>query len=89
MTRMWIVVGDPTSSGGKVVTGSPFTDIDGKPVARVTDTASCPKHQGTFPIVDGDPTCIVDGQPVALHDSKLSCGCSVLGVEQMRVFADS
>lgn len=85
MTRMWIVVGDPTSSGGKVITGSPFTAIDGKPVARVTDSASCPTHQGSFPIVNGDPACLVDGQPVALHGSKLSCGCSVLGVEQIRV----
>ena len=87
MTRMWIVVGDPTSSGGKVVTGSPFTAIDGKPVARVTDSATCPKHRGSFPIVDGDPTCLVDGEPAALHGSKLSCGCAVLGVEQMRVSA--
>ena len=29
MARNWIVIGDPTSSGGSVVTGSPFTEIDG------------------------------------------------------------
>lgn len=85
MSRMWIVVGDATSSGGQVVTGSPFTDIDGKPVARVTDTATCPSHNGTFPIVDGDPTTVVDGQPVALHGSTLACGCKVMAVKQMRV----
>lgn len=89
MTRMWIVLGDRTSSGGQVVTGSPFTDIDGKPVARVTDQATCLKHQGTFPIVDGDPTTIIDGQPVALHGSKLACGCTVMAVEQVRVFLAS
>lgn len=86
MTRMWIVVGDPTSSGGTVVTGSPFTDIDGKPVARANDTASCPKHRGTHVIVDGDATTLVDGQPVALHGSRLSCGCSVMAAEQLRAF---
>ena len=85
MTRMWIVVGDSTSSGGQVVTGSAFTDIDGKPVARVTDQATCPAHSGTFPIVDGDTTTLVDGQPVALHGSKLACGCAVLAVQQVRV----
>lgn len=86
MTRMWAVVGDATSSGGQVITGSPFTDIDGKPVARVNDKASCPKHQGTFPIVDGDPTTIIDGEAVALHGSSLACGCKVLAVQQVRVF---
>ena len=89
MTRMWAVVGDATSSGGQVVTGSPFTDIDGKPVARVNDKASCPKHQGTFPIVDGDPTTIIDGEAVALHGSSLACGCKVLAVQQIRVFVDA
>ena len=37
MARMWIVVGDTTDSGGRVITGSAFTSVDGRPVARVTD----------------------------------------------------
>lgn len=89
MTRMWIVLGDATSSGGTVITGSPFTDIDGKPVARINDMATCPTHKGTFPIVDGDSTTIIDGQAVALHGSSLACGCKVLAVKQMRVFLDA
>ncbi|WP_228064425.1 PAAR domain-containing protein [Novilysobacter avium] len=89
MTRMWIVLGDATSSGGTVISGSPFTDIDGKPVARINDMATCPTHKGTFPIVDGDPTTIIDGQAVALHGSSIACGCKVLAVKQMRVFVDA
>ena len=89
MTRMWAVVGDATSSGGQVVSGSPFTDIDGKPVARINDKATCPTHKGTFPIVDGDPTTIIDGEAVALHGSSLACGCKVLAVQQLRVFLDA
>ncbi|QOW20774.1 PAAR domain-containing protein [Lysobacter ciconiae] len=85
---MWIVLGDATSSGGTVISGSPFTDIDGKPVARINDMATCPTHKGTFPIVDGDPTTIIDGQAVALHGSSIACGCKVLAVKQMRVFLD-
>jgi len=88
MARNWIVVGDPTSSGGSVVTGSPFTDIDGLPVARVADQATCPRHGGAFPIVDGDSTLIVDGQPVALHGSSLACGCKVLSARQARAFVE-
>jgi len=87
MARNWIVVGDPTSSGGSVATGSPFTGIDGVPVARVTDQATCPRHKGAFPIVDGDPALVVDGQPVALHGSSLACGCKVLSARQARTFA--
>src|SRR5690554_6307856 len=89
MARNWIVIGDPTSSGGSVVSGSPFTDIDGIPVARVNDQATCPRHKGAYPIVDGDNTLIVDGQPVALHGSSLSCGCKVLSAQQVRVFVDA
>ena len=89
MTRMWAVVGDATSSGGQVVSGSPFTDIDGKPVARINDKATCPTHKGTFPIVDGDATTIIDGEAVALHGSSLACGCKVLAVQQLRVFLDA
>lgn len=86
MTRMWIVVDDITSSGGRVISGSPCTDIDGKPVSRVNDQATCPAHKGVFPIVDGDATIIIDGQPVALHGSSLACGCTVLAVQQVKVF---
>lgn len=89
MARNWIVVGDPTSSGGSVITGSPFTDVDGTPVARVNDQATCPRHKGAYPIVDGDSTLIVDGQPVALHGSSLACGCKVLSARQTRVFVDA
>lgn len=89
MARMWIVVGDITSSGGRVITGSAETDIDGKGVARVHDKATCPLHKGVFPIVDGDPTIIIDGQPVALHGSKLACGCTVLTTQQSHVFVDN
>lgn len=85
MAKMWIVIGDPTSGGGQVITGSPFTDIDGKPVARVTDQATCPTHKGSFPIVDGDSTTLIDGQPVAVHGSGLACGCKVLAAKQVRV----
>lgn len=88
MSRIWVVLGDITSSGGRVISGSSFTDIDGEPVARVNDQATCPQHKGIFPIVDGDATTIIDGQPVALHGSKLACGCSVLAIQQQRVLLD-
>jgi uncharacterized Zn-binding protein involved in type VI secretion len=85
---MLIVVGDRTSSGGRVITGSPFTDIEGKPVARINDHATCPAHGGAFPIVSGDATLIIDGQPVAREGDRLACGCSLIAGQQHLVHVD-
>lgn len=86
--RMLIVVGDRTSSGGRVITGSPFTDIEGKPLARINDYATCPAHGGAFPIVSGDTTLIIDGQPVAREGDRLACGCSLTAGQQHLVHVD-
>ncbi len=82
MARNWIVAGDPSSSGGRVIIGSSRTDIDGMSVARVGDKATCP----TFPIVEGDITTTIDGQPVELHGSALACGCRILSTQQTRLY---
>lgn len=86
MKRHWIVVGDTTHSNGRVITGSPYTDIEGKAVAREGDRASCPLHQGIFPIVQGEPTLLIDGHPVALHGHHLACGCQLISTQQRLVF---
>lgn len=88
MSRMIIVEGDYTTSGGRVLTGSQQTDIDGFPVARVNDKCTCPQHKGTFPIVTGYMTFMVDGQLVARHGDKLACGCALVSTRQFRVFLD-
>lgn len=82
MSRMIIVEGDYTTSGGRVITGSQETDIDGFRVARINDKCTCPQHKGTFPIVTGDITFMVDGQPVARHGDKLACGCALVSTRQ-------
>lgn len=87
--RMVIVVGDATSSGGYVITGSPQTDIDGKAVARVGDKATCPKHKNIFPIVSGDATLIVDGNAIAREGDALACGCTLVSGKQHLVLVDS
>lgn len=86
MARNWIVLGDPTTSGGRVIAASNETDIGGIPVARVGDKATCPTlHKGVFSIVEGDASLIVDGWPVALHGCALACGCRVLSSRQAQV----
>lgn len=70
-----ICVGDKTSCGGTVVTGSPFSDVNGKPVARIGDKISCRKN---CVIVTGNETEIIDGAPLALHGSRTSGQCTCI-----------
>lgn len=88
MARMLVVVGDRLHLGGAVVSGSPYTDIDGKAVARVNDPVVCALH-GPGVIASGDVTLIIDGQPVARDGDKASCGCMLLAREQWLVSVDS
>jgi len=89
MSRPVIVVGDRTSHGGVVLTGSPFSDVDGKGIARIGDTVSCPKkgHGSVTTIVTGDVTDIIDGSPVARHGDKTACG-AILISSQMLTYVD-
>lgn len=87
--RMLIVLGDKHSGGGSVINGSPHTDIDGKPIARVGDKAVCPRHKGIFPIITGDNTLIIDGQAVARHGDKLACGCSLISGQQNHAWVEA
>lgn len=89
MARNWIVVGDAAEGGGYVLTGSPFTDIDGKAVARIGDKALCQRHGGVFDIATGDHSIVIDGQPVARQGDRLACGCSLLAVQQTLVYVDA
>lgn len=89
MSRRVIVVGDRTTGGGEVLTGSPFTDINGMAVARVGDRASCPKHGGCFAIVTGDVTFLDEGQPLAREGDSLACGCRLLATRQSTVHLQS
>lgn len=87
MARNWIVVGDLVGSGGSVISGSPYTDIDGKPMARVGDRVVCARH-GPGTIASGDQTMNVDGQPAARHGDFASCGCQLVSASQFHAFVD-
>ncbi|KVN50959.1 PAAR domain-containing protein [Burkholderia stagnalis] len=74
-----IRVGDVTSHGGKVITGSTASEVMGRPVARLGDMCVCPNsgHQACF-IAEGDPQVIVDGKPAAFDGHKTSCGATLI-----------
>jgi len=77
----FIRLGDPTTSGGKVMTasGGPFFTIDGTPASLEGDLAECPVHGGVFKIVGGYDGWIDNGKRAAVEDlSRLECGCGLI-----------
>jgi uncharacterized Zn-binding protein involved in type VI secretion len=77
MAKEMIVVGDTTTHGGKVITGSGNDTIDGKAIARKGDLVECPGH-GINPIIEGDASFMVDDKPVALEGHHAACGCELV-----------
>jgi uncharacterized Zn-binding protein involved in type VI secretion len=69
-------LGDGTTHGGSVITGSPNVFIGGMPAARVGDTATCPvpvpvPHVGG-PIITGSSTVRINGVGAALTGSTVA-----------------
>ncbi|NIE57341.1 MULTISPECIES: PAAR domain-containing protein [unclassified Burkholderia] len=85
MALQIIVVGDTTSHGGRVITGSDTHTINGKAIARLHDLVDCPEKypdgrpHGVNKIVDAHPTLTIGGERVALHGHRTECGCALLG----------
>lgn len=74
----FIVLGDRTSHGGAVISADPTWTIDGQPVARVGDKASCPRCKRTVTIVTSRFSTMIDmGQPAAFDQDRTDCGALV------------
>lgn len=77
--RRVIRLGDPTTHGGVVVSASGTVIINGKQVARVGDSVTCPiPGHGVVTIIEGDPNWQDNGRPIALEGHKTSCGASLI-----------
>jgi uncharacterized Zn-binding protein involved in type VI secretion len=85
MSRQIIVVGDSTSHGGKVITGSETHSVGDKPIARLFDLVDCPQRypdgrpHGINKIIEAHPTFTVGDRRVALHGHRTECGCTLVG----------
>lgn len=75
--RKTICVGDKTSHGGVVLTGSAQVSIDGRFVTRKSDRVSCPKH-GINNIIEGDESHCDNGFPIALEGHHCACGATLI-----------
>lgn len=78
MLRACAVLGDRTTTGGVIVTGSgaSFMTIDGKAAALWGDIATCPACKSTGKITgETFPIQTVNGVPVARHNDLVLCKC--------------
>jgi uncharacterized Zn-binding protein involved in type VI secretion len=78
MSRPVIRIGDKTSHGGEVKTGSASFLVDGKGVARLGDVVSCPLHPAETTIDSGSESYITDGRPTARDGDKTACGATLI-----------
>ncbi|MBN3788747.1 PAAR domain-containing protein [Burkholderia sp. Ac-20353] len=77
--RAQCVVGDMTSHGGVVVSGSPFHTWNGSPIARLGDTVTCPKcPPHIFKIAEGMADCIDNTLPMAAERHRTTCGAELI-----------
>jgi uncharacterized Zn-binding protein involved in type VI secretion len=85
MALQIIVVGDLTSHGGRVITGSETHTIGDKPIARLFDLVDCPQKypdgrpHGINKIIEAHPTFMIGDKRVALHGHRTECGCTLIG----------
>lgn len=74
-------VGDGTTHGGFVISGSDTIDVMGRKVARRGDMVSCPiEGHGVNPIIEGSDMILDNGVPVALHGHRSACGCRLIAL---------
>jgi uncharacterized Zn-binding protein involved in type VI secretion len=76
-----IVVGDTTSHGGTVITGSPSSTWSAAeiPIARKGDRVTCPLcSPHLFEIAEGLEGCEDFGQLMAVEGNKTTCGAILI-----------
>jgi uncharacterized Zn-binding protein involved in type VI secretion len=88
LTRAFIVLGDATSHGGRVITADYTTIMNGKPLACVGHLTVCPKCKGTFPISSGADDMVSMGAAPARHGDKTACGATLIASQQFTTWSN-
>ena len=79
MARPQARLGDTSSHGGMIITGSVTTVVNCKPVARMGDLHACPiPGHGVTPIVGGSMNTATDGRPNARMGDMAGCGAVIV-----------
>lgn len=86
MARPICCEGDANTHGGMVLAASGSFTIDGRRVARLGDTITCPLH-GPNKIIEGDFSTLDEGIALALHGHRCACGCALIATGNASVAA--
>jgi uncharacterized Zn-binding protein involved in type VI secretion len=77
-----VYVGDQTSHGGVVLTGSSRVTMNGRGAARRTDKVSCPRC-GDNEIAEGDNNMLDGYLPLSFHGHRTRCGAFLIASGQV------
>ena len=83
MGKLVAVVGDRTTKGGYIITGSGPATCGGRSIALVGDLVTCPKCGSKGQIVEGAPNFTFHGKPAAYHGCRVACKCAPVGSNQI------
>ena len=83
MGKLVAVVGDRTTKGGYILTGSGPATCGGRSIALVGDLVTCPKCGSKGQIVEGAPNLTFHGKPAAYHGCRVACQCTPIGSNQI------
>ena len=83
MVKLVAVVGDRTTKGGYIITGSGPATCGGRCIALVGDLVTCPKCGSKGQIVEGAPNLTFHGKPAAYHGCRVACKCTPVGSNQI------
>ncbi|PAJ79407.1 PAAR domain-containing protein [Burkholderia ubonensis] len=75
MSRRAVRIGDPTTTGGIVISGSSNMFSNSKTIAVDGDEATCGNCDGAFPIVGSAVRVISHGRCMALEGDAVLCPC--------------
>lgn len=82
MYKYFIVDGDTTDHGGKVIVPTSLAMIDEHNVATVGSTVHCPACGVDATIVEGKPHTSLDGVAIAEEGGLTSCGARLVSIVQ-------
>ena len=83
MSKQIAIVGDMTTTGGRIISGVADSFNGNQSIACIGDYASCPKCQSTGKIIEGTYNFIVAGKPAAYDGCIVACKCSPIGCNKI------
>lgn len=76
MSKQVAILGDYTTTGGRVISASNEGFCNNQGIACIGDYVSCPKCKSTGKIIEGTYNYIVAGKPAAYDGCIVACQCS-------------